>query len=712
MADRYDPKGSSRPSSAGRPAEPRRSEPEEDPLTELARIVQGRPASSSASTKGRGTTGNDQQRPAANAVSDLEAELLNDLQASFAAVREAAGPLPPSPPTAPPVRAERPERPEPEMPRVAAPSIADTFAPLPPFGGEEEFVEEQEEPAPEETPAMPRFVPIPPAPVMQPPPAQRATEPVVDRAPPRPAAKVAQAPEPKVDARPDLGSFQLRPSTPANQSSSRQPHSRWEKPEPQKPQASGGSRFAPPKAATPQSAPSFDDLDDELDPFAEGGVFAQNAEPDADGEFPMDAFEGAASEEDQFPPLDEGDTLTRPRRNRTMILIAGVAAIAIVGGTAFALLRPSETTTGTPQIVTADNGPTKITPEDNAATTDADPQNKLIYDRINAAGAETNPDTTLVTPGDQAIADVPTTNDTTSPISRVIIPGGPGIDAPQTDDALRLDEQPGAVTPPVADAPAADAGTQVASNDATADPDALQAIGPRKVRTVVVKPDGTIVSSAATDATAAPPAKTTGTATAPSTTADATPPPAAATAPAPDVRPVDDTQAIAGTTQKELPITTAPDTATADTAVVATEPLPPAVVAQSEPTPSPPVVAVVPKPVVKPPTKVTTTTIASNSAPMDLSSAAPPAASTSGGSGMVVQISSQRSEDAARATYRDLQARYPRILGNYNVNIQRIEIADRGVFFRVRVGPFSPGDAQRLCDDLKSAGGDCVLAKR
>ena len=78
----------------------------------------------------------------------------------------------------------------------------------------------------------------------------------------------------------------------------------------------------------------------------------------------------------------------------------------------------------------------------------------------------------------------------------------------------------------------------------------------------------------------------------------------------------------------------------------------------------------------------------------------------------MVQISSQRTEDAARATYRDLQARYPNILGSYDVNIQRADVPDRGTFYRVRVGPFSQNDAQRLCDDLRSAGGDCVLAKR
>jgi hypothetical protein len=66
---------------------------------------------------------------------------------------------------------------------------------------------------------------------------------------------------------------------------------------------------------------------------------------------------------------------------------------------------------------------------------------------------------------------------------------------------------------------------------------------------------------------------------------------------------------------------------------------------------------------------------------------------------------------ATRATFRDLQLRYPRILGPYPVNVQKADLGDRGVFYRARVGPFSAADAQRLCDDLKAEGGDCVLSR-
>jgi cell division septation protein DedD len=102
--------------------------------------------------------------------------------------------------------------------------------------------------------------------------------------------------------------------------------------------------------------------------------------------------------------------------------------------------------------------------------------------------------------------------------------------------------------------------------------------------------------------------------------------------------------------------------------------------------------------------------VADNANPIDITPATAPAAVPAGG--VLVQISSQRTEDAARATYKDLQARYPAILGRYDVNIQRADLGDRGIFYRVRVGPFSQADAQHLCDDLRSAGGDCVLATK
>ena len=55
--------------------------------------------------------------------------------------------------------------------------------------------------------------------------------------------------------------------------------------------------------------------------------------------------------------------------------------------------------------------------------------------------------------------------------------------------------------------------------------------------------------------------------------------------------------------------------------------------------------------------------------------------------------------------------RYASILGPYDPNIVRADLGDRGIYYRVRVGPFSGADATRLCEDLKAAGGDCIIAR-
>ncbi|MBN9021037.1 MAG: SPOR domain-containing protein, partial [Rhizobiales bacterium] len=79
--------------------------------------------------------------------------------------------------------------------------------------------------------------------------------------------------------------------------------------------------------------------------------------------------------------------------------------------------------------------------------------------------------------------------------------------------------------------------------------------------------------------------------------------------------------------------------------------------------------------------------------------------------GVLVQVAAQRSEEAASSSYRDLQRRFPSILGAFQPQIVRVDLGEKGVYYRVRVGPFAGNDATRLCNDLKAAGGDCLLAR-
>lgn len=78
----------------------------------------------------------------------------------------------------------------------------------------------------------------------------------------------------------------------------------------------------------------------------------------------------------------------------------------------------------------------------------------------------------------------------------------------------------------------------------------------------------------------------------------------------------------------------------------------------------------------------------------------------------VVQVSSQRSEADAQASYKALQQKYASILGGHDPIIRRADLGDKGTFYRAQVGPFATMDeASQLCSSLKSAGGQCIVQR-
>jgi hypothetical protein len=76
-----------------------------------------------------------------------------------------------------------------------------------------------------------------------------------------------------------------------------------------------------------------------------------------------------------------------------------------------------------------------------------------------------------------------------------------------------------------------------------------------------------------------------------------------------------------------------------------------------------------------------------------------------------VQLASQRSQSDARQSFRNLQQRYPSVLGGVEPMIVRADLGDRGVFWRVRVGAASRGEAAALCRRLQAAGADCFIGR-
>lgn len=91
---------------------------------------------------------------------------------------------------------------------------------------------------------------------------------------------------------------------------------------------------------------------------------------------------------------------------------------------------------------------------------------------------------------------------------------------------------------------------------------------------------------------------------------------------------------------------------------------------------------------------------------------AAPSAGAAAGPGSYVQVTSQRSEADAQASFRALQGKYPSVLGGKQPVIRRADLGDKGVFYRAMVGPFGSTDqATQICGSLKAAGGTCVVQR-
>ncbi|MGQ0682812.1 SPOR domain-containing protein [Bradyrhizobium sp.] len=99
---------------------------------------------------------------------------------------------------------------------------------------------------------------------------------------------------------------------------------------------------------------------------------------------------------------------------------------------------------------------------------------------------------------------------------------------------------------------------------------------------------------------------------------------------------------------------------------------------------------------------------AANEPPQRVAAVNPAPAPTSGG--YVVQVSSQKTEADAQASYKSLQGKFPNVLGSRSPLIKRADLGEKGVFYRAMVGPFGSRDeAVQFCGSLKTAGGQCVV---
>ncbi|WP_022727107.1 SPOR domain-containing protein [Fodinicurvata sediminis] len=88
----------------------------------------------------------------------------------------------------------------------------------------------------------------------------------------------------------------------------------------------------------------------------------------------------------------------------------------------------------------------------------------------------------------------------------------------------------------------------------------------------------------------------------------------------------------------------------------------------------------------------------------------PSVSSQSVAQGFRIQLAAVRSTEAAEAEWQRLQAKHEALLGSLSLNIERAELGEQGVYYRIQAGPFSDEQAaETLCEDLKSRDQACLV---
>lgn len=382
-----------------------------------------------------------------------------------------------------------------------------------------------------------------------------------------------------------------------------------------------------------------------------GQQLAQDGEPEYDARaYAPNPDEPYGYDDDGRPIYYEPEPTRLSSGRSGLVMIGAVVAVALFGGAgavAYKMMTPGGLS-GEPPLIKAETEPFKTLPKDGGQT-GSQMANKAVYDRIDTTAA---PKSKVLSREEEPVdlPSAPAGEPRSSDASRVILPGGPASAQP---------------TPP--DTHGAEA---------------------RRVKTVSIKPNAPIAPLGApaqgeTKVAAAKPSDPIGELSRGG----------AATRSAFDngIMAEDGPQLAATPSARATPPAIKPAT-TPDARKVATQPIPPANGSAATPAQRPAdpsqVAAVTPR----------------------VATPAPAAAASAGG--FVVQVTSQRSEADARTAYAALQRKFPQVLGPYKASVQTATVADRGTYYRVRVGPFSSSsDASTVCNNLRAAGGDCVVSR-
>jgi hypothetical protein len=79
----------------------------------------------------------------------------------------------------------------------------------------------------------------------------------------------------------------------------------------------------------------------------------------------------------------------------------------------------------------------------------------------------------------------------------------------------------------------------------------------------------------------------------------------------------------------------------------------------------------------------------------------------------VAQLAALQSQDAVQPAWRRLSSRAPQLFGQARLDVERADLGQRGIYYRLRAGYFADREnASRFCDRIRQMGQDCIPVAR